>query len=214
MLGIDPYLSSFEDITEQIQLLGEKERKRLYTICETCLNNKVLTRDTSTRIAVVKIILNFLPESEAVIRDIIRKKKDRYDYEMHFSLFCYLDDVSSLSVGRNFSREIPLIIEEYLMEIDTDTASAAFMAGDLLGDHWNVAEAFQVLKKVVKEARYSIGRDNAVHGLGYLLDRLSDPEDISSIISLLIETSEKDRSSSVRLAARMVLNQYKDKSLF
>ena len=207
ILGIDPYKSFIYDITKTIQHLNKANRERLFTLCKSCVNDKKIIRDCSSQLALVKILINLMPESVKIIKELINRKNSKFDYELHFSLFCFLDNVPYLPGGEKFAREIPSIIEKYLMETNTDTAYAAFMAGDLLGEHWNVNEAMPILMKLAKEARYSAGRDSAVHGLEHILQQLSDDKSKKKeVISLLKGIAKTDRSKDVRIGARMVID--------
>jgi hypothetical protein len=80
------------------------------------------------------------------------------------------------------------------------------MAGDLLGNHWEMSEALPILVKVAKEARFVAGRAAAADGLEHILHNLpkSDPRR-KSVISLLREIAESDRSENVKAAARVTL---------
>ena len=174
LLGIDPYETFIYDITKTIQDLNKANRERLFALSKSSVNDKKIIKDHSSRLALVHILVNLMPESVEIIKELINRKSDKFDYEMHFSLFCFLDDVPDLPGGLKFAREIPSIIEKYLMEIKTETAYAAFMAGDLLGEHWYVDEARPILMKIAKKARYSAGRHSAIHGLEHVLQQLSD----------------------------------------
>jgi hypothetical protein len=208
LLSLDPYHGEFNSILAAIQPLGKEDRNRLLSICEGAFQDVSIRKDESATVACVKVIVALVPDSTNSIKKWINTSSGKYIYEVHFSLFCFLDDVPDLPNGQQFAKEIPLIIENYLMNIKTEAAHAAFMAGDLLGDHWEENEAFPILMKIAKEARYSVGRGSALWGLGQILHSLPDSDRKSkSIITLIQKISKNDRSEGVRASARSILDR-------
>jgi len=158
LLSLDPYLSDFDDISNNISLANKSLRNTLLTTCNDVFGDISLRKDESARVACSKIIVSLIPDSNEIIRHWISTKSGRYVYEIHFSLFCFLDRAVDVAGGESFAKEIPVLIEKYLFEIHSDTAQANFMAGDLLGDHWIIEEALPILSRLAKEAKYANGR--------------------------------------------------------
>jgi len=209
MEGILPFnlhLTEFKKIAYRVQLLERSDRRRLLSLCEMAFTELDLRKDEPTRVAAAKVIVALVPDSVDAIRRWINTKSGKDIYEVHFSLFCFLDDVPDLPGGREFATEIPSLIEKYLLKAKSDSAYAAWMAGDLLGDHWETIEALPILVKAAQEARFVAGRESAIHGLAHILNNLpkSDPT-TKSIITLLREISKSDRSENVKAAARVAL---------
>lgn len=208
LLLADPYKTDFEKVAAQVQCLNQSKRRRLLSLCERAFDESDLRKDENTRVAAAKVMVALVPDSARAIRHWINTRSGKYIYEVHFSLFCFLDDVPRLPSGGAFATEIPSLIEQYLLDVKSKAARAAWMAGDLLGDHWQVTEALPVLMKVAKGARFVVGRDAAVDGLERLLHNLpnSDPAR-KSIIALLQDVYKGDRSQEVRTSARVSLEQ-------
>ena len=206
-LSLDPYLSDFEAITKKIHVLKEEQRKVLLEICEKAFKEKQVKKNEPTRVACSKILVALVPDSINVIKGLINRLNGKTTYEIHFSLFCFLDNVPDLPNGKAFTEEIPLIVEKYLLNINTETAHAAFMAGDLLGDHWDVNISFPILMKITKDAKYWVGRENAIGGLEHLINKLQEDDfKRKLIIDMIKKASKNDRSNHVRVAARIFLN--------
>jgi hypothetical protein len=209
-LKLDPNLASIYDISSQVQHYEHHIRENLLAICNSAFNSVSSRKDEITRVACARVMVALVPDSIESIKYWINKITGEYIYEVHFSLFCLLDVVPELPNGKMFAKEIPLIVEKYLMDIKSDTAHAAFIAGDLLGDHWHIAEALPVLIRLAQEARYIAGRSSAIHGLSHILSRLPASHSITKdVVSLLAKISIKDPSNSVRLSAKLALDNKK-----
>lgn len=208
IISLDPYLGCFDDIASRVQQLGQSERNRLLSMCDRVFSDIALRKDEPTRVAAAKVMTALVPDSADSIRRWINTKSGKYIYEVHFPLFCFLDQLPDLPNGREFAGEIPSLIGEYLLETKSETAHAAFMAGDLLGDHWETKEALPILIKVAKQAKYAAGRHSAIHGLGHVLRKLPDSDSSrETIVSLLRGAYENDRSEDMRITARMLLEK-------
>ncbi|MBM3156839.1 MAG: hypothetical protein FJ004_06100 [Chloroflexi bacterium] len=214
MLRLDLDKTYYKEIAPEIQRLNRSKRDRLLLLCERAFSELDLRKDTRTRVAAAEVMVALVPDSADSIRRWINTRSGKYIYEVHFSLFCFMDLVLDLPRAEEFAAEIIALVEKYLMGLESDRASAGWMAGDLLGNHWNTEEALPILVKAAKEARFVAGRDAAVDGLGYILQSLqkSDPRR-KSIISLLREIAANDRSKNVKAAARNALNLLKKRPM-
>lgn len=209
MLALNPYLASVTDISNKIEHLGgKKDRRYLLSLCEQVFGEISLRKDESSRVAAAKIMVALIPDSIDSIRNWINSKSGKNIYEIHFSLFCFLDQVPVLRNGKEFAREIPPLMEDYLLKIKSKSAYAAFMAGDLLGDHWEVSESLPILIRAAKGARFVAGREGAIHGLAQILNRSSESDTHRGpIISLLRNIRRHDSSKEVRVSANLVLER-------
>jgi hypothetical protein len=106
-----------------------------------------------------------VPESSKTIKYLIQRNATQGDAEIHFSLFCFLDKLSTLPSESTLEAELPLLLERYLIDSKSNYGSAAWMAGDLLGDHWPLRESMPILSKAAKQGRYVAGRVAAIHGI-------------------------------------------------
>ena len=118
---------------------------------------------------------------------------------MQFTLFCFLDAVPRVPRAKRFANEIPRLVQDYLMNVPTDTALAAWMAGHMMGDHWpRRGEAVGLLIRVLADSSYVAGRLAAFLALKNLL-----ATDVSSgmrrkIKAALERAQGRDRSKLVR----------------
>ncbi len=154
--------------------------------------------------AAAQLLVALLPVSAERIRRYLRRRRTARDYELHFSLFCFLDQAPEVPGARAFARRVPAMLRDYLMSVPSGTAYAAWMAGDLLGDHWEPSAALPVLLDCARSARYSAGREGALHGLAHLSTRVP-PQQAVRIRAVLRDVLTSDRSASLRFDARSIL---------
>jgi hypothetical protein len=125
------------------------------------------------RIGAVKVLVAALPQSFPLIQQLLLDFSTSLAYEVHFTLFCFLDDAlyrtPSYSVDRRTIRRLLRLVELYLNRVPSTRGSAAWMAGDLLGDHWRSGGAVDVLLRTAKNSRQEAGRLGAIHGLAHAL---------------------------------------------
>jgi hypothetical protein len=96
------------------------------------------------------------------------------------------------------------LVEEYLCHVQRDTARAAWMAGDLLGEHWPLDQSLPSLRATAMKARYRAGREAALHGLSHALGRAAK-RDQWSILETLKHVAAFDRSRKVRNYATSIM---------
>lgn len=207
VLSVDAYQSDFDDLSSRINELDTENRKRLLTLGEEALELAEVRRVEKLRVGTVKVILALTPESATIIRRWIAERTSSYSYEVHFTIFCFLDRVLNWPDTRKFRLEIAELLEEYLLQIKSESAEAAWMAGDLLGDHWPLTQSLPILKRAANKGRFAAGRLGAIHGLSHALGRLT-PARKRAVLELLKEISKLDVSSKVRVTARMILEKY------
>jgi hypothetical protein len=204
-LKTDPYLGNIEDIAKEVHHMKKLDRNQLTLICFSTLNNINFRKSEHLRIACVKILIALVPDSTKFILDLINMQSGKFNYEVHFSLFCYLDEVPYLPNGKEFAKDIPKIIETYLSQTKSDISHAAFMACDLLGEHWDIDESLPVLMRIAKLGKYVAGRKNAIFRLGYLLNRIGKLDPKRELISsLLNDIIKQDHSQFIRELARTI----------
>jgi hypothetical protein len=205
-ISIDPYTSSFEDVADKILRLSQMNRRQLLSNCRKVLARPALQRFEACRVVAAKILVSLVPESSITIKDLLQHNATKVDAEIHFSLFCFLDKLSTLPSGSALQAELPLLLERYLINAKANHGSAAWMAGDLLGDHWPPRESVPILIKAAKEGRYVAGRVAAIHGIAHILERLPDSSStVKSLTRLVSEVRASDRSQTVRAYAENVL---------
>jgi hypothetical protein len=189
----------FDSLATHLRGLSSGQRDLLAARCKRALRT-ALVRITRTRVAICKTLCAAAPESADVVRRLLDVRQDKDSYEVQFSLFCFLNEVPRIPGARRFAREIPGLVEKYLMNVRAETGRAAWMAGHMMGDHWpKRSEAVRVLTNVVSRAQYAAGRRAAAMALEELLT-----EDIGSrmrkeILTSLNEVKRSDGRTSTRL---------------
>lgn len=151
------------------RLLGRcsGSRRRRYTaLAARILRTDKDCRNVHNRIAAVRVLVGGLPQTINVISRLVRDRSRPLSYEIHFTLFCYLDRLD-LPADRRLRARVLQLVKEYLMTASSNRAHATWMAGDLLGDHWEAREAVVVLREVLTCSKHHAAREAAIHGLVY-----------------------------------------------
>jgi len=169
------------------------------------LHHAMQSRFERERVRAVKVLVALLPESWAIIQRWLRAGADPRKHEVLFTLFCFLDDVPLRPGAEALRGAVLKLIEEFLIQVRKDPKLAAWMAGDLLGDHWELQESLPILFRAAKGARFVAGRKAALHGLAHALSRTKGSSR-SKIRRVLAEVQEADRSATVRQESEFVLS--------
>jgi hypothetical protein len=203
LLSLNPHLASFTDVAHRVETLTLLDRKRALSLGGRMLQNRTGRTNESARVAAAKTLVALAPDSAGTIRRLLDRQAGRGSYEAHFSLFCFLDEVHGLPRAAALAREVPSLIERYLKRAKVETAHAAWMAGDLLGDHWPVRDGLPILRKMATQARFAAGRSGAIHGLGRICARSKGRQRLG-IERELAHLSRVDRSGTARAVAGLV----------
>jgi hypothetical protein len=203
VLGLDPLTANIKLIFAAVRKLSARDRRRLLNGLDARMRGDA-KRHERERIAAARLLVACLPDSMSVIRRWVRATSGRWDYEIHFSLFCFLGDSQLLGLDRMLTEALLRSVSDYLLTARKNTAKAVWMAGDLLGDHWEGPKALTILVDASCNARYVAGRAAAIHGLEHRLRR-SGQRDRSLILNVLESIARRDRSPRLRRrAARML----------
>jgi hypothetical protein len=204
--GIDAALSSFgareiHKSARAVRRLRPRERDALFRRVASSLRGPRFVTDTDRRLAAVRFLVAGLPASLPHIRTLLARRRSVWNYEVHFSLFCWLDEVQSQhrfpASSKKLDRDALFLVEEYLLVVPRRTAYAAWMAGDLLGDHWRQPDGAVILLRTLRHARFAAGRSGVIHGLVHASANLP-PSWAAKIEKALMEVAKHDRSESVR----------------
>lgn len=196
-------LDSFEKILHDIQEVRREVRDPLLLLCEG-LDIDSLNNNLEQRIGMVRLASALLPESTHLIE---RWLKDKNASEVHFTLFCYLDWVSRQN---QFSDQVILnMVREYLLAVSSNRGTAAWMAGDLLGDHWKSRSAVDTLIAVALGGRYVAGRQAALHGIRMRMESVpkGSPE-WADLFQCLVRVQRQDRSGPIRSTAEWLIEHH------
>jgi hypothetical protein len=206
-LALDLKKASTISIAKTIGKLSRPARRRLLSKLDSLLRGASRKSETE-RVVAAKLLVSLLPDSLGHVERWLKRKKDRWNYEFHFSLFCYLDDSLALSLEPKVLSRIETLIVEYLQETKSGTAQAAWMAADLLGHHWPGRASLNGLMSTAMQGQHVEGRKAALSGLQRRLEEHSQG-DRSEIIETLQKVASKDANPRVRGKAERLLEKTK-----
>ena len=170
------------------------------------LSDHRVTRNDVQRVSAARVLVALLPESLPYLHRLLLDQRDRWSYEVHFSLFCFLDWALCFPTATRVPQLALAAVEEYLMKVKHQTARAAWMAGDLLGDHWRAKEAVPALVRAARAGTYVVGRLGALHGLAHVLAERSPPLERAAVRAAVRRIARIDISHRVRACARSLLD--------
>jgi hypothetical protein len=206
LIGLDICKADFYHLTCRLQDLPTEVQHTLMTISADLLTNQSTRPSELNRVAGVRVIVGLLPVSAASVQEFLSRFFTRFDYEVHFTFFCYFEHVQRLGHEPELIEMIAQLSGEYLRRVERFTAMSAWMAGEMLGNHWEIRSALSHLLRALFEARFVAGRCGALHGLHMLLKPLRlDASDRRRVISALRRTAKEDRSRTVRERSAFLL---------
>ncbi len=209
-VGEDILRAEYSRLIAKVNPLDAEKKAALLAVCVSALSGSQSRGNDAVRIAAARVIVALLPLSLGAIADLLNKRLNKHQYEVHFTLFCYLDWAQEMPDASSLTQDVLRLVEKYLMTVPRKTARAAWMAGDMLGEHWNEQEAMPLLVKAAQGAKYSVGRQLSVLGLEEMLDRL--PVESAShkhLRKTLRSISSSDPSKYVREDAKEVLSGWR-----
>ncbi|MBC8142552.1 MAG: hypothetical protein H7Y38_14060 [Armatimonadetes bacterium] len=149
-----------------VSRLPHDAQDRLVAVCERLLESREYGMVDDNRISVVKLLVALLPKSHGLIRRWMFSPGDIYPREVQFTLCCFLSDVLRFTPrDENVVVTILNLSEEYLDTVTTDEAHNAFMAADMLGDHWEGDAGIKALRRIAEQSENPIGREAATNAL-------------------------------------------------
>jgi hypothetical protein len=220
VIGFDIHEKDFDELVESARNLTEDESLRLLEAYRTA-DRKELGRDgdesQQARVYLIRLLVALFPRSQSVIEFLLSQFRNPEDYNIHFTLFCYMDEVPYFGTASD-STEVLRIMENYLMTVPADTGHASWMAGDMLSDHWKAEESLPVLLRVSRKARFISGRSTGLGGLDLQLggrwydrestlpreSKLSAEEEITAR-RVLRAIVRKERNPGIRSEAERLL---------
>lgn len=170
---------------------------------DTLLKGSSVKREPE-RIAAAKTLVALLPKSLPTIEARLQEKNGRWSYELHFSLFCFLDDALEIPISAVTLKRIPSMVGSYLKSAERDTARAPWMASHLLAQHWPGKQAVHALTAAAVSGKHVVARSAALSGLAERL-ALSGPADATDITESLRAVHANDPSARLRRRAARIL---------
>ena len=206
LLGVDPRVAYLKDINSAIVRLPKAERIKLLAQIKKLLKSPQMRHSEEQRISAATMLISLLPDSEKTIVRLLKAKGDLWDYELHFSIFCFLDFVWLSQARADFAVQVPQLVEEYLSNLKVEKASAGWMAAHLMEDHWDKKQGLECLRRVVSNGRYASGRGKA---LNEIFTRLETSKGMSQleIFKFLQQASVTDPSPKLRSYLRWKLKR-------
>lgn len=212
-VGADILKADYANVIAAVNQLAVEQKVAILAVCVSALSGPQPSNNEAVRIAAVRVLVALLPLSLAAIADLLSRCQNKHHYEVHFTLFCYLDSAQEMPDASSLTKDVLLLVENYLMTVPRKTALAAWMAGDMLGEHWNEQEAAPLLMRTAQGAKYSVGRELSVLGLGDMLGRLPVGSAFhKDILKTVRKVSSSDPSRYVREDAKMLLKQWRKSS--
>ena len=197
---ISPLAAS--SIKDCLARLSDNEKREVRRFALWVLQNSEQKKKEKLRIGAVRLIVALLPQSFPVLKKLLSDCSSPLWYEVQFTIFCSLDREDLKPADQ---KRILQLIHDYLLGIRRDAGYAAWMAGDLLGDHWQGSETVRILENIVVSARYAAGRSAALHGIEHALDHAT-PAETERLVAVLQKTASTDHSAAVRRRARTKLS--------
>lgn len=181
--------------------LNREQQRALEKCAVQLLDDRRLRREEKLRTGAVRLIVALLPRTFSVLRKQLFNSSMPLWYEVHFTAFGALDrrDLSEAD-----QKQVLALVEQYLVNAKSDSGFAAWKAGDILGDEWYAPETVQILVRLLSSARYSVGRNAALHGIQHALNDVTASEK-ERLVSLVRKVAAEDPSAEVRNYATYTL---------
>lgn len=139
------------DLYEMMQQRSDEERTGILRDLDEIYSSSVLD-DVSLRIGFCQLLVALAPMSADFLKKIMSSCARALDFEIHFTLFCWLDSIQYIGEEDPgllaFREEVPTLVEEYLYNVPRTTGHGAWMAGDILGHHWHLSPTLSILFEV------------------------------------------------------------------
>ncbi len=214
-IGFDIHGKDLDDLVESVQKLTEEESRRLLEAYRNSDAAELAAEDV--RVYLIRFLVALVPQSLPLIEFLLSQFRRPENYEIHFTLFCYLDEVPYFGTASDRA-EVLRIMENYLLSVPADTGHASWMAGDMLSDHWEATESLPVLLRAAQQARFISGRSTGLGGLdlqlgGRWCDREStfpkesklSAEEKVTVRRVLRSIGRKERNPGIRAEAVRLL---------
>jgi phytoene dehydrogenase-like protein len=206
LLRVDLAFAPIPTISQRFGASKRRARNRMVTLLDQTFRNPRALAEESDRVLFTRLAVAFAPESANTIKRALRNFQGKLAYELHFSLFCFLDQSLELNRARSFATQVPEVVARYLQTVPRQTALAAWMAGDLLGDHMPGRKPLSMLCAVAVTAKYAAGRLGAIHGLQHIVDGKKRTGSKRAILTLSY-MARTDKNPKVRKSARLTLKR-------
>lgn len=124
--------TEYSEVIAKSSGLAVEEKHAVIAACVLALNGEQTKKNEQARVAAVRAIVALLPLSLGTVAGLLNKRQNRHHYEVHFTLFCYLDWSQEMPAASSMTKDILQMVQNYIMAVPRTTARAAWMAGDML----------------------------------------------------------------------------------
>ena len=118
--------------------------------------------------ALASAVVALLPASYESLSSLLSMSSPKAVYELHFSIFASLDRSAFNPLEQD---GLQYLLSEYLHNVRSTEAYAAWKAGLVLGEGWLSARSEGLLQRLIATARYPAGRLGAVNGYRFIMQR-------------------------------------------
>jgi hypothetical protein len=193
------YRTDIDVLIRHVNALPAASRRKLLLATAAALHMGVVRYRPESRVGAVKVLVALYPQSKNFLGEWLRRS-DAAAFDVHFSIFCFLDAI------RQERRELLEWVHRYLRDVRVESAHAAWMAGDLLGDHWPLGLSLAALTDVARNGRFNAGRAGALDGIEMAAKRLSrtDPRR-RALLRVLRQVQASDRSKFIKSRAAALI---------
>jgi hypothetical protein len=149
-----------------------------------------------------KAMVALLPGSYDALKHMLFSSAPQGVFEVHFSIFSLLEPQEFNELERD---GMEWLLTEYLFQVRSTKAYAAWRAGLALGDEWLSPRSEATLRRLIESAKYPAGRMGAINGYRYLVEHrrtFSHGE-----LAALSAASRNDRSERVLEDAKFHLKR-------
>ncbi len=188
-------------IRRRFHQLSPLRRRQVFQLALRVLGNSALKRNATLRDGAAGLVVALLPNSISIVRKLLRDRSSALWYEVQFTIFCTLDAYDLKPKDR---APVLRLLYEYLLTINSDAGSAAWKAGDTLGDEWRSPETVKMLSDLLFSARFVAGRKAALHGIEHVLSKTTT-EEAKELWAHVQRVAHQDRSAKVRRDAELTL---------
>lgn len=145
---------------------GAAKARPLLTAADALLDDRKFGAADRNRIGAVKLLVALLPVSLLVVEKWMFRTSDPYSGEVQFTFCCFLSDIFSFTPPDPATADAVLTMAtRYLDGVPSDDAHNAFMAADMLGDHWTGDAGVAALVELARDSRNPVGRKAALGAL-------------------------------------------------
>lgn len=172
---------------------SQEDTGSLIASCEALLHDCAWGEQDRNRVGAVKLLVALLPRSLDTIREWMFRMDDPYVYEVQFTVWCFLSDTVSFAPPDPATVAAVLdLAKEYLDRVPSDEAQNAFMAADMLGDHWVGDAGIAALVDVARTSANPVGRKAAIGGLRTALAHGKVTPGLSLSVTAVIERETRN----------------------